>query len=151
MVCNNCGNKYPIDGLGTENKNPGGCWPGYLPSTVSDGTPGVGNSVALSNIAPLILDVSHYPIIPHSTDTVLVTAKIIDELTSGITTTLYYREDVPYGQPANSFTSLTMYDDGLHGDGDASDGIYGVQIPIKDNDVRFKSQCPADPRMGAGP
>jgi uncharacterized membrane protein len=35
MVCNNCGNKYPIDGLGTENKNPGGCWPSYLPSSVS--------------------------------------------------------------------------------------------------------------------
>ena len=34
MVCNNCGNRYPISGLGTENKNPGGCWPGYLPSTV---------------------------------------------------------------------------------------------------------------------
>ncbi|MBU2497165.1 MAG: DUF2318 domain-containing protein [Nanoarchaeota archaeon] len=36
MVCNNCGNKYPINGIGTENKNPGGCWPGYLPSK-SDG------------------------------------------------------------------------------------------------------------------
>ncbi|MFH1364784.1 MAG: DUF2318 domain-containing protein [Candidatus Aenigmatarchaeota archaeon] len=35
MVCNNCGNKYPINGLGTENKNPGGCWPGFLPNTVS--------------------------------------------------------------------------------------------------------------------
>lgn len=34
MVCNNCGNKYPITGLGTENKNPGGCWPGYLPSFI---------------------------------------------------------------------------------------------------------------------
>ena len=34
MVCNNCGNRYPITGLGTENKNPGGCWPGYLPSVV---------------------------------------------------------------------------------------------------------------------
>ncbi len=34
MVCNNCGNKYPIDGLGTENKRGGGCWPGYLPSSV---------------------------------------------------------------------------------------------------------------------
>jgi len=32
MVCNNCGNEYPIDGIGTENKQPGGCWPGYLPS-----------------------------------------------------------------------------------------------------------------------
>ncbi len=34
MVCNNCGNKYPISGLGTENKAGGGCWPGYLPSKV---------------------------------------------------------------------------------------------------------------------
>lgn len=34
MVCNNCGNRYPIDGLGTENKIPGGCWPGYLPNVV---------------------------------------------------------------------------------------------------------------------
>ena len=34
MVCNNCGNRYPISGLGTENKNPGGCWPGYLPNYI---------------------------------------------------------------------------------------------------------------------
>lgn len=34
MVCNNCGNRYPIDGLGTKNRNPGGCWPGYLPSAI---------------------------------------------------------------------------------------------------------------------
>jgi len=34
MVCNNCGNRYPIDGLGTKNKAGGGCWPGFLPSRV---------------------------------------------------------------------------------------------------------------------
>lgn len=34
MVCNNCGNKYAISGLGTKNKAGGGCWPGYLPSEV---------------------------------------------------------------------------------------------------------------------
>ena len=34
MVCNNCGNRYPITGLGTENKAGGGCWPGYLPSRI---------------------------------------------------------------------------------------------------------------------
>jgi len=37
MVCNNCGNRYPIAGLGTENKNPGGCWPGYLPNIIKEG------------------------------------------------------------------------------------------------------------------
>ncbi|MFH0956233.1 MAG: DUF2318 domain-containing protein [Candidatus Aenigmatarchaeota archaeon] len=35
MVCNNCGKKYAIDTIGTQNKAGGGCWPGYLPSTVS--------------------------------------------------------------------------------------------------------------------
>lgn len=34
MVCNNCDNRYPITGLGTENIWGGGCWPGYLPSTI---------------------------------------------------------------------------------------------------------------------
>lgn len=36
MICNNCGNRYPISGLGTENKNPGGCWPGYLPNVIKE-------------------------------------------------------------------------------------------------------------------
>jgi len=35
MVCNNCGNAYPIKGIGTENKG-GGCWPSYLPMTIED-------------------------------------------------------------------------------------------------------------------
>ena len=34
MVCNNCGNRYPISGLGTENRTPGGCWPGHLSNIV---------------------------------------------------------------------------------------------------------------------
>jgi uncharacterized membrane protein len=34
MVCNNCGNRYPISGIGTQNKTPGGCWPGYIPSKI---------------------------------------------------------------------------------------------------------------------
>ena len=34
MVCNNCGNHYAIAGLGTKNLAGGGCWPGYLPSTI---------------------------------------------------------------------------------------------------------------------
>jgi len=34
MICNNCGNHYAIDGLGTKNLGGGGCWPGYLESFV---------------------------------------------------------------------------------------------------------------------
>ena len=33
MVCNNCGNHYPISGIGTANLR-GGCWPSYLPRTI---------------------------------------------------------------------------------------------------------------------
>jgi uncharacterized membrane protein len=33
MVCNNCGNHYPISGLGTANIR-GGCWPGYLRNSI---------------------------------------------------------------------------------------------------------------------
>lgn len=36
MVCNNCGNQFLIDGIGTENLQ-GGCWPSYLPVTVANG------------------------------------------------------------------------------------------------------------------
>lgn len=35
MLCGNCGNRYPINGIGTENLG-GGCWPGFLWVT-SDG------------------------------------------------------------------------------------------------------------------
>ncbi len=37
MVCNNCGRRFPINSLGTENTG-SGCWPGYLPNTVRDGS-----------------------------------------------------------------------------------------------------------------
>ncbi|MBI5325817.1 MAG: DUF2318 domain-containing protein [Ignavibacteriae bacterium] len=33
MHCNNCGNEYPIENLGTQGQ--GGCWPGYLPHEIS--------------------------------------------------------------------------------------------------------------------
>ena len=35
MVCNNCGNHYSSDGIGTENLK-GGCWPSYLPMEIED-------------------------------------------------------------------------------------------------------------------
>ena len=102
-------------------------------SLVSGGTPGAKNSVDAKNIAPLILDVSHSPTIPHSTDIVAITANILDELTTGITARLYYRVDVNYGQTPNTFSTLTMFDDGAHGDGRANDGIYGAQMPAYPN------------------
>ena len=35
MVCNNCGNRFDIVDIGTENSG-GGCWPGYLAAEITD-------------------------------------------------------------------------------------------------------------------
>ena len=90
------------------------------------GTPGRANSVATNHIAPFILEVQHYPIIPASTNTVFVTARIMQETGANASVSVYYRVD-----GAASFTSGPMYDDGAHGDGAASDGVYGAVLPAQ--------------------
>jgi hypothetical protein len=93
-------------------------------STVDWGTPGAPNSVAALNVAPLILEVTHFPVIPRTTDPVTITARVLDELAGSVTVALHYRFD---GQP--TFQALAMYDDGLHGDGLAGDRVYGAVLP----------------------
>jgi hypothetical protein len=106
-------------------------------SDVHDGTPGGVNSVAADDVAPLILDAVHFPVIPGHDEPVTVTARIVDESTAGITVALYYRVDTsvffdmdiyPHHNP-NDYDSVVMYDDGGHGDDEANDGIYGAEIP----------------------
>jgi len=111
----------------------------WATSLNNGGTPGVANSVADNDIAPMILEVKHRPIIPQSTDPVTVKARILDELTTGITVTLHYRVDTSVYVNENSFPhhdpgdyiDLTMLDDGVHGDGEAGDGIHGVNVPAQ--------------------
>jgi hypothetical protein len=113
----------------------------WAASSVNGGTPGALNSVNANNIAPLILDVEHYPIIPGPNNPVTVTARIIDEQPTGITATLYYSDDnsvytsaniYPHFSPSD-YNNLPMFDDGAHGDGFANDGTYGAQIPARPN------------------
>ena len=99
-------------------------------SLVTNGTPGVANSVAQANIPPLILEVQHLPPIPRSVDDVLVTALLIDELGSGITASVHWRAD---GAP--SFAIAPMHDDGLHDDGAPGDGVFTALIPAQSADT----------------
>jgi hypothetical protein len=100
-------------------------------STVNNGTPGVANSVVATNTAPFIRDVSHFPLVPRSTETVRVTARIRDEQTNGLVVTLNYRNASSSSPP--SFSPLPMFDDGAHGDDLAGDGLYAATIPLHGN------------------
>jgi hypothetical protein len=103
----------------------------WAPSSVTNGTPGAANSVLQTNIAPLILNVQHLPPIPCSLDSVLVTAQLLDERSSNLTATLFWRLDAPTA----TFTNQPMYDDGLHSDGIAGDGVFAAMIPPQTNNA----------------
>ena len=107
--------------------NHGQNWAASIPA---GGTPGRANSVARANIAPMILEATHFPAIPKSSDPVTVTAKLLDEQTNGLSAMVHYRLD---GQ--NTFVTVPMADDGLHGDGQADDGVYGAVLPPQANNA----------------
>ncbi len=102
----------------------------WAPSQVVNGTPGQPNSAAITNTAPLILDVTQFPILPRSTDPVTVTARIVDEAAAGLTVTLHHRLDGAAG-----FQTPALFDDGQHGDGAPGDGVYGVVLPAQVNNA----------------
>ncbi len=98
----------------------------WTASTASGGTPGAANSVAALDIAPTVSEVAHAPIIPTSADTVRVTARVIDDQAGPVSATLFYRLD---GDEVETFIDAPMFDDGLHEDGLAGDGVFTAAIP----------------------
>ncbi len=73
--------------------------------------------------APIISSVTHSPAVPVHTDTVWVNATVVEESSEGISAvTLYSRDRGAYQRTA-------MFDDGLHNDGAAGDGVYGAAVP----------------------
>jgi hypothetical protein len=118
---------------------PGESGQNWAASLVDGGTPGRANSVASEDVAPLILKVRHSPIIPGPADAVTVTARLFDESPTGLTATLRYRIDAsaytdqssyPRHDPG-AYSSVPMFDDGSHRDGEAADGVFGAEIPAQ--------------------
>jgi len=96
-----------------------------FPMASRRGTAGKQNTVYSPNPGPVISNVNQKPIVPRSSDPVRVTARISDP--DGISSvTLYYKGD--YDGP---YSSVTMYDDGLHQDRRAGDSLYAGQIPAR--------------------
>jgi hypothetical protein len=90
---------------------------------VNCGTPGLSNSRYATNAGPAIVDVAHSPVLPAAGQAVVVGARPVDP--DGVSAvTLNYRVD-----PATSYTSATMLDNGTAGDAVAGDGVYSATIP----------------------
>lgn len=86
-------------------------------------TPGAANSKLVSNLGPLIENVAHYPARPTQADDITVTAFIKESINPVESVTLHYR--VMF----ENETAVAMFDDGMHNDASAGDGIYGAIIP----------------------
>lgn len=100
----------------------------WAASALPGGTPGQANSMALTNTAPLVLEAAHFPLVPKSSNSVTIVARLVDESLEGLSATLFWRLD-----GTNNFTAVSMRDDGAHGDGLAGDGVFGAVLdPIPD-------------------
>ncbi|MDB4491407.1 lamin tail domain-containing protein [bacterium] len=98
-------NKADGDGHSLEKRQPlvrlssGMAW---ALSTEAGGTPGATNSTFTENLAPVIQDVAHEPIIPRSSDTITITAQVTDDADPSTVVSLFYRidGDQPWQQQA---------------------------------------------------
>jgi len=96
---------------------------GSLPVAANLGTPGAPNSQYVVHPGPAIYNVTHNPALPAANQPVVVSVQVHDP--NGVTNlTLNYRLD-----PATSYTSVPLKDDGTAGDVVAGDGIFSATIP----------------------
>jgi hypothetical protein len=75
------------------------CGQNWGSSVANGGSPGAANSIRSTNIAPLIKDVKHRPQIPRSSDPIVISSEIENEL-PGYTATLNWRIDAGVWQTA---------------------------------------------------
>ena len=103
----------------------------WAASPAPDGTPGRPNGAFSADSAPLIYAVTHSPAVPRSTNQVAITARVIDELPTGVTVTLFHRNVTTTNPPA--FSSVLMLDNGASGDGAPGDRLFGAILPAQPN------------------
>lgn len=116
------------DGLGASLERvqpqlPGNQGQNWQTSLGTNGTPGAINSRFATNLPPIILDVTHAPLVPRSNEVVMVTARFIDE-TTNVVAHLHWRVD-----GTKEFQSVPMSDAGPPADRTPGDGRYTAQIP----------------------
>ncbi len=96
---------------------------GPMPVPSNLGTPGLPNSRYITNAPPAIYSVSHWPTVPSTGQSVVVSCRVSDP--DGVASlAMNYRID-----PATNYTSVVMKDDGTGGDVIAGDGIFSATFP----------------------
>ncbi len=107
----------------------------YMNPEIPHGTPGSENSRFSLNNSPFITDVSHFPVAPASSDSVVIQAKISDS--DGVASAFVQYQVVKPGQYVSKFDpefdfskwpTAEMNDNGLDGDEVAGDGIYSANL-----------------------
>jgi len=86
------------------------------------------NSTAFSGTVPAITGINHSPDVVPQNSTVNFTMN---------TTNATYAHIGIRQSISDKFTKYQMYDDGLHGDGAANDGMFGVSVNIGYGDVQY--------------
>jgi len=86
-------------------------------------TPGAGNGYGVENLGPIISDTEHTPHVPQTNEDIIVTARVSPTFAPVSAVNLVYRIMFM------ATNTVPMFDDGLHGDGPAGDGVYGAVIP----------------------
>ena len=94
----------------------------WASSNSNGGTPGAVNSTNDANTAPIISNVENSPIIPRSTDAVVITADVSDDLSDP-------RVQLVYRVGESEFVTVAMNDAGINGDDIAIDGTYSMTLP----------------------
>ena len=113
-------------------------------------SPGASNSSRVTSLPPFISGYGRYPQEPTSGDRVFISAKVRtpgNQALESVELNYVVGEEEP--------VTLTMFDDGLHGDAFALDGVYGIQIPTlfdHNTEVYYRVFARAvDGSIGAGP
>jgi hypothetical protein len=125
------------DGLGksAELLNPGvsnNNGQNWASSVDAEGTPGRQNSVLNSSTAPIIEEVAHSPVVPKSTEQVVVSARISGASAPNPSAVLFYRVDSLSPEP---FTVVNLRDDGQGGDAAAADSLFTAVLPAQTNNT----------------
>ncbi|HEY2953210.1 MAG TPA: CotH kinase family protein, partial [Verrucomicrobiae bacterium] len=107
------------------------------------GTPAQRNSRAMTNAPPALYEVQHSPVVPAANQAVVVSARVNDP--DGLASVqLRYRID-----PAQTFTTNVMVDNGTGSDAVAGDGIFSGSIPGQPQGTMVAFQVVAVDALGA--